>query len=554
MTGLDRTGLDRAAAWERDVVENPHNHCVTVRQAVARQISDLETSRHYRFDAHLAERPIKFIERLPWVKGRSHAGNTVVLAGWQCWWVATAFGWVDEHGMRRFSEAQMWVPRKNGKSTVAAAIALYLLIADGELAPEVYVAATKMEQARIVAEIAFAMARQTPALVRAGGLSLTGNSSARPPHLATARGGILRPLARDQSGSQDGLDVSGAVVDEIHAHPSTHLYDALAQATGARRQPLLLVTSTAGFNADGIGRQRYDALKSVLDGRQRNDHLFGVIWAADAGDDWNDEAAWARANPNLGISVTRKSLRALHTDACNTGAGAAFRVKRLNRWEAATREWMDMTQWRRCARPGLAPNAGERVWAGVHVSPGAETSAGCAMWFADEVWCSAFRVWLPADGVRAQFEPWLASGALVRSGSHSVRLDDVAEWLESLGDGLAAVCLDPRASGPLASVWDPRGLPCVDVLTTPANVSYPMRRWQAAIAGGTAAHDANPVAEWMVGNVVETLRGDGAVSSPSRVSRDARIDAVIAQLLAAAVALGWRDEPEPEPGRFIDLS
>ena len=125
---------------------------------------------------------------------------------------------------RRFTEAQMWVPKKNGKSTLAAAVALYLLCADGERSPEIYIAAAKMDQARIVAEIAHAMARRSRGLRGAFGLGLTGNSSARAPHIKCARNdGILRPLARDQSGTQDGLDVSGAVVDEIHPNSApTH--------------------------------------------------------------------------------------------------------------------------------------------------------------------------------------------------------------------------------------------------------------------------------------------------------------------------------------------
>ena len=545
------TAAERAAAWQREVERHPDAHCAGVRLAVARHVHDLESLADYRFDLDSGARVVRFIERLPVVKGRA---KRLVLQGWQCWWVVTLFGWLDAGGHRRFREAQLWVPRKNGKSTLAAAIALWLLCCDGEEAPEVYTAASKMDQARIVADIAHRMARRQTDLREWAGLRLAGNSNARPPHIVARRNdGILRPLARDQQGSQDGLDVSGAIVDEIHAHPLSSTYDALTHGTGARSQPLIVITSTAGYNAAGVGKARYDALMRVLRGEQQNERLFGIPWAADEDDDWHDERVWRRVNPGVGRTVTLDSLRQAHTEAENTHAANTFRVKRLNQWTSIMRQWMDMAMWRRCGRSDLAPPAGARVWAGVHLSAGNELSAGALLWMEGDAWRTTFRCWAPArvSDRRRSIEAWIESGAVIRSGGTRIRVEDVTTWLSGI-EGLAAVCLDPRSSGPLSVVWEPLGLPCVDVLATPANLSWPMRSWRAAVEDGAFAHDANPAVEWMVASVQEVLSINGSTSTPRASAADARIDAAVALLLAAAVALGWR-ESEAEPGRFIDL-
>ncbi len=469
-----------------------------------------------------------------------------MLEGWQCWWLSTLFGWVDAAGLRRFQEAHLWVPKKNGKSTLAAAVALYCLCADTEGTPEIYVAAAKMEQARIVADIAHAMARRSPGLRSAFALTLTGGSSARPPHLRCGlNDGVLRPLARDQAGSQDGLDVHAAIVDEIHAHRTPDMYQILAQGTASRAQPLTVITSTAGFDLEGIGKKRYDALVDVLRGRDVNDGLFGCVWEADESDDWRAQSTWRRANPNLGvISVTIRSL-----EQQSSNDEHVFRVKRLNQWASSHREWMDMSAWRLAARTDLSPPPGAPIWIGVHVSAGAEPSAGCAMWFDGDDWRAVFQVWVPAAAAGRYEEEMDCSG------EHRIRLDDITDWLLSWGDAVRAVCIDPRASGPLATVWEPRGLSCVNVAFSPANVSFPMRRWQALVAAGGYQHNGLAIVDRMLRDTVEVVRGDGVSSFPGRAARHARIDAVIAQLLCAAVAIGWREpEPEPEPGRFIDLA
>ena len=447
--------MSRAEDWAADVERHPDRHCAAVRAAVARQRRDLAGLAGWRFEEKRGERVIRFVERLPRVKGRA---GRLVLEGWQCWWLSTLFGWVDHNGLRRFQECHLWVPKKNGKSTIAAAIALYCLCADGEGAPEIYVAAAKMEQARIVADVAHAMARGSPALRSTFALALTGGSSARPPHLRCGRnGGTLRPLARDHAGSQDGLDVHAAIVDEIHAHRTPDMYQILAQGTAGRAQPLTLITSTAGFDLEGIGKKRYDALVDVLRGRDDNDGLFGCIWEADDSDDWRAESTWRKANPNLGVSVNIRSLEQQRTNDEHV-----FRVKRLNQWASSHRQWMDMSAWRLAARPDLAPPAGAPIWVGVHVSAGAEPSAGCALWFEDDDWRAVFRVWVPSAAAGRYEEE------MERSGVHRIQLDDIADWVLSWGDAVRAVCLDPRASGPLATVWGRPDLPSQRLLADAA--------------------------------------------------------------------------------------
>jgi phage terminase large subunit-like protein len=242
------------------------------------------------------------------------AGTTFEPAPWQMFILWALFGWKRADGLRRFRIAFVEVSRKNGKSTLMAGLGLYLTVGDGEPGAEVYSAATKRDQAKLSWTEAVRMRNASPALreiVQYWKSSDTLN--------VEATNSKFQPLGADGD-TMDGLNVHGALIDELHAHKTPDVVDVLQTATGSRRQPLQFEITTAGFNQQGIGKQHYDYAKAILDGLFEDDTWFAFIAEMDKGDDWQDEATWAKANPNLGVSVKLDDLQRKAGEAKNRPA------------------------------------------------------------------------------------------------------------------------------------------------------------------------------------------------------------------------------------------
>ena len=216
--------------------------------------------------------------------------------------VGSLFGWQRADGLRRFRTAYCAVPRKNGKSTLSAGIALYLLVADGEQGAEIYSAATTRDQARIVFDEAKRMVGSSPALKRRVQVLINNLN-------VEASASRFMPLSSDAS-SMDGLNVHGAIIDELHAHKSRHVVDVLETATGARRQPLLFEITTAGYDRHSICFEHHDYAIKLLEGTLQDDSWFAFIASADEDDDWTDQQVWRKANPSFGLSVKRTTWHA----------------------------------------------------------------------------------------------------------------------------------------------------------------------------------------------------------------------------------------------------
>jgi phage terminase large subunit-like protein len=321
----------------------------TVRKKGAARLVKLACERHLRdlkrkdvhFDAAKAQWVVEFFSHLRHSKGVK-AGEPFILEPWQAFILGSLFGWrVSKGGPRRFRTAYVEVPRKNGKSTLSAGLALLLAFFDEEAGAEVYCAATKRDQARIVFEEAQRMVKASPSL-RKRITSFVGNL-----HIA-ATAQKLQPLGADAD-SMDGLNIHAAIVDELHAHKTRAMVDVLETATGARAQPLVFYITTAGYDRHSVCWERHAYTERLLDGTLEDDASFGFISAADDSDDWRKPATWAKANPNLGVSVSlddleRKVRRALEIPAEQN----AFRRLHLNQWTEQEVRWLDVAAWDEC--------------------------------------------------------------------------------------------------------------------------------------------------------------------------------------------------------------
>src|SRR5690606_33938454 len=267
------------------------------------------------------------------------------LQPWQQFRIGAVFGWMREdpetgEASRRFRTAYNEVARKNGKSTEAAGIGLYMLDADGEPGAEVYSAATRRDQARIVWDEAARMVERSPALrKRVNVLRGRGNMHILETHSK------FEPLGADVDGL-DGLNIHCAIVDELHAHRTREVWDVLETATGARRQSLIWAITTAGFDREGICYELRDYSVQVLEGAIQDDTWFAYIATIDEGDDPFDEAVWVKANPNLGLSVKLDDMHRLALKAKTVPTALNnFLTKRLNVWTQQATRWIDPDLW-----------------------------------------------------------------------------------------------------------------------------------------------------------------------------------------------------------------
>lgn len=345
----ERTLSHFAAEYRRDA-EGPTAYCVDVlqgrrpagdliKQCVARHINDIfrtDDSGIY-FDSTAGMRAIDFFKFIRHSKGE-WAGQPFTPSDWQQFILWNLFGWMRADGTRRYRVAYIEIPRKNGKSTMLAGIGLYLFVADGERGAEIYSAATKRDQARIIHGEAVRMVQQSPELRK---LVAVFRDNLNIP----ATNSKFEPLSSDQN-TLDGLNVHAGLVDELHAHRTREVWDLIDTATGARRQPLLFAITTAGTDQTSICFEQHEYSRSVLSGTVRDDSHFAFIATIDEGDDWRDPAVWAKANPNYGVSVKHDNLREQCEKAQKIPAQQnTFLRLRLNVWTQQTTRWIDLATW-----------------------------------------------------------------------------------------------------------------------------------------------------------------------------------------------------------------
>ena len=330
-----------------------------VKLACKRFVLDLKfgAARGLFFDKEAAQHVCDFFGLLHHSKGEwgQGPGQVFVLSPWQVFVLANLFGWKRADKTRRFREAHIEVARKNGKTTFLAGIGLYMLLADDEPGADVFSAATTRQQAKEVFNEACRMRRKSPFLSsRIGAFRNNLN--------VLATNSKFEPLSSD-FGTLDGLNSHANLVDELHAHPSRHLYDVLFEATASRSQPLTLSITTAGYNRDGICFSQRKIAENILVGNvtaSDGDAMFAFIACIDEpdhegknGDNWEDEKCWPKANPNLGVSVKIDKLREAAAKAkIDPTALNSFLCKHLNVWTSQEIRWMPPEKWAKCNASG----------------------------------------------------------------------------------------------------------------------------------------------------------------------------------------------------------
>jgi phage terminase large subunit-like protein len=535
--------------------------CRQIKLACQRHLNDLQKQLDpeypYRFDTKKANKVCKFAELLPHVKGKwAQKKQTLHLEPWQCFILCSIFGWVfKESGLRRFRQALVMVSRKNGKSLLSSVVGLWMLLMDNEAGAEVLAGACSLEQAGFVFTPAKQIVQKTPDL-QALGVSPWADSLVVEATDSKFTAIIGQP--------PDGSNPSCALVDEFHEHPNATLLETMITGMGSREQPLVLITSTAGYNTAGPCKLMVDDLEDVLEGRVVNDELFGVIYTVDPDVPFHSELALQTSNPNLGISVTLEYLKAQQADAVRSPRKqTAFRTKNLNCWVNAAIGWMNSEKWAACRDTKMKiedfldqPCFGAIDLAIMHDLTGyiklfPKQIDGKTHYFVFP------KAYLPEDKIaepgNGHFQQWQKQGYLTAvDGAVNDFMTLQADIEEDFTRfELKEVAFDPAlASTPVAHMQDaiPK-LEFVEIGQKWQNLSDPMKTLEGIVEEGRLHHN-DPILSWCISNTqVNNYRNDAIM--PTKLSPEKKIDLTVALIMALARALVVPIKPKSKFKPFV---
>lgn len=552
-------GVATAVAYANDVLSGRVAACRLVQLTCERFLRDLDAAQSdqgpWAFRPELAERAMIFAGLLPNIRG-PEAGQPLRLMPWQRLVFANLFGFVERStNERRFRQAVVFVPRGNGKTSIAAPLALYLTFLDGEGGAEGYAAAVSRDQARILFDTARQMVLRCPEIRRRYGVAALANAIWQE---RTASN--FRPIS-SEANALDGLNVQVAVCDEIGSHKTPAVYDVLLTAMGKRRQPLLISISTATGNATGIGKQLWDYSTRVLERKQEDDRLFTLIYTVDDGDDPWDEATWIKANPGWGQTVQPDAIRAIMQQARNNPAQeAAAMTRHLNIWLGADEALFSTQAWRRCTDPdlSLADFDGQECHLALDLASKTDLAAlGLVFPRRAESGHTEYvvfaRCYLNEAAVlearNASYPGWAAEGHLVITEGNETDFtrieEDVQEFCRRFR--VLSVAFDPWAATQFAQRMLAQEVPMVEFRATTANFSEPTKELDAAMRAGRLRHDGNPVLDWCIGNVVGRYDARSNVY-PRKAKPEQKIDAAITTIMGIGRVLA----SQPARSRYED--
>ncbi|WP_238988909.1 terminase large subunit [Vibrio parahaemolyticus] len=547
--------VNAAAKYARDVVSGRIVACKYVIQACKRHLDDIEKSKSkaypYRFNKDKAEAVCRFIQLLPHTKGKwakkPLKDRRIKLEPWQLFIHAVLYGWERKKDKRRrFRVAYVEVPRKNGKSIIAAGNGLWMFAPDNEYGAEVYCGATTEKQAWEVFKPAKKMAEALPNLRRSFLIDVMAKKMERPD------GSIFEPVIGDPG---DGSSPHCAIVDEYHEHDGPELYDTMSTGMGAREQPLIFVITTSGYNIAGPCKDLHDDVVKILEGTTDDDEIFGIIYTIDEDDDWTDPAVLAKANPNLGVSVDEDWLRSQQMRAIrNPRYANTFKTKHLNRWVSASLAFFNMEDWKAAEDTSLSIEdfKDSSCWLSLDLASKIDICSQIMLFTRkDDKGQLHFYIfskhYLPEDTVfdpdtknRKVYQkwvgtPWPNSGgsALISTDGAEVDFNEIGEDIQNFSDEFEVreVPHDPWGSTQLAQELTAAGITAVKVPQTTAHLSPGMIELEAALKAGRVHHDGNPVLTWMMSNVVS--KPDANENHfPRKDKPDQKIDGAVALIMA----------------------
>ncbi len=491
------------------------------------------------YDKSAADYAVAFIENLCHTKG-TWAGKPFELIDWQEQIIRDLFGTLKPNGYRQFNTAYIEIPKKQGKSELAAAVALLLTCGDGEERAEVYGCAADRQQAAIVFDVAADMVRMCPAL------------SKRVKILASQKRLIYTPtnsfyqVLSAEAYSKHGFNIHGVVFDELHTQPNRKLFDVMTKGSGdARMQPLYFLITTAGTDTHSICYETHQKAKDIIEGRKIDPTFYPVIYGADESDDWTNPKVWKKANPSLDITVGIDKVKAACESAKqNPGEENAFRQLRLNQWVKQAVRWMPMEKWDKCAFAVDEDELEGRVcYGGLDLSSTTDITAFVLVFpplDEEDKYIILPYFWIPEDNLTLRvnrdhvpYDVWERQGYLQTTEGNVVHYSFIEKFIDRLGErfNIREIAFDRWGAVQMVQNLESMGFTVVPFGQGFKDMSPPTKELMKLVLEQKIAHGGHPVLRWNMDNIYIRTDPAGNIKADKEKSTE-KIDGAVATIMA----------------------
>lgn len=541
------TDIERVQNFVNGVLDGSIPSCKMVRRAVERFMDDLKREDLY-FDQAIFGKFCKFSRQFKHYKG-ALAGQFFEPEDWQLFVFANCIGLRRvSSGRRKYRLADIYLPRKNGKTFIASIFALWFLLMDGEAGPEVYTAALDQEQAKLCYDAAAILVQGS---IFAPWVKIM---NSRVKMEGVKNHGVMKPLSKDTK-NKDGLNIHAAVCDERHAWPNTEMLDVIKTGMGARLQPFVLSISTAGIDVSNPYFADIEAYKDEMSGVKplEDDHFF-LLYTPDEGDDWEDEDVWKKVNPNLGISLDWEYMRSTYNEAKTRGGTyiVSFKTKNLNMWVDAPKVWVPDEDVAQCNRDfDESRLEGEDCYVGIDLASKNDICA--TAFFFPRFKYVKFLFVLPEAKVenrddRVDYRRWVEDGWITVCPGKVLDEDWYMERLfqEMAPFRIKSIAFDPWGMWDLKTKFGKYEDVLIEYQQNIRYMSVPTKRLESEVLKHNMNFGFNPVFRWMMRNVVVYIDPNANVKLDKARSRN-KIDGVVATVDAVG---GWLNVTNGETGEI----
>lgn len=491
------------------------------------------------FDEAKAQRAVEFIRCLKHTKGRWR-GQAFDLLPWQETIIRDVFGTVKEDGFRQYNTAYVEIPKKNGKSELAAGVALYMTCGDNEWGAEVYGCASDRQQASIVFDVAVDMVEQCPALKK------------RIKPVMSVKRLVYKPtnsfyqVLSAEAYTKHGLNVHAVIFDELHSQPNRELFDVMTKGSGdARTQPLFFLITTAGTDRHSVCFEQHQKAEDILCGRKADPTFYPVIYGAEDDADWTSEEVWYRANPSLGHTIDIGKVR----NAClsardNPAEENIFRQLRLNQWVKQSTRWMQMEKWDACAFPvDEGELLGRECYGGLDLSSSIDITAFVLVFPPRDdteryVFLPYF--WIPEENMARRvrrdhvpYDVWEKQGFLETTEGDVIYYGFIESFIEDLGKRfhIKEIAFDRWGAVQMVQNLEGLGFTVVPFGQGFKDMSPPTKRLMELVLERNVAHGGHPVLRWMMDNIFVRTDPAGNIK-PDKEKSAEKIDGAVAAVMA----------------------
>ncbi|AOR22723.1 terminase large subunit [Clostridium taeniosporum] len=491
------------------------------------------------YDEVKAQYVVDFINCLKHTKGR-WKGQNFDLLSWQDKIIRDIFGNIKPNGYRQYNTAYVEIPKKNGKSELAAAVALYMTCGDNEWGAEVYGCASDRQQASIVFDVAVDMVEQCPALKR------------RIKPIMSVKRLVFKPtnsyyqVLSAEAYTKHGLNVHAVIFDELHSQPNRGLFDVMTKGSGdARTQPLFFLITTAGTDRNSICFEQHQKAMDIIEGRKIDPTFYPVIYGIKDEDDWELEENWYKANPSLGHTIDIEKVRNAYNSAReNPAEENIFRQLRLNQWVKQSTRWMPMDKWDECDfNIDIDLLKGRECYGGLDLSSTTDITAFVLVFPPrndTEKYIVLPFFWIPEDNLKLRvrrdhvpYDVWEKQGFIKTTEGNVVHYGFIETFIEELGTkyNIKEIAFDRWGAIQMVQNLDGMGFTVVPFGQGYKDMSPPSKELMKLTLEERIAHGGNPVIRWMMDNIFIKQDPAGNIK-PDKEKSTEKIDGAVALIMA----------------------